>query len=125
MPANVARPWHVYFAYLALAVLFVIAVTNRVRDAVDRFDELFHSADRARIPFDLFEPDMTVSGLQPEAKEAGMNTRDVVITLDTRSLRGTTGYYTLVRQARPGDRLLVGVQSGAIRKDVSIQLRPF
>ncbi len=125
MPADDSRPRAHYLAYIALALLFAIAVTNRVRDAVDRFDELFHSADRARIPFDLFEPDMTVSGLQPEAKEAGMNTRDVVTTLDTRSLHGTTGYYALVRQARPGDRLLVGIQSGSIRKDVSIQLRPF
>jgi len=63
MPAHATRQRRMYFAYLALALLFIIAVTNRVRDAIDRFDELFHGPQRARAPFELLDPNMAASYL--------------------------------------------------------------
>jgi hypothetical protein len=116
----------VYFAYFALALLFAIAVTNRVRDAIDRFDELLHGAGRARVPFELLEVDLSATYLQPEARAAGLKEGDRISSIGTRPVRGSTDYYSLLRNARPGDRLIVHIQSsGSTRKNISIELHSF
>ena len=127
MPAHATRQRRMYFAYLALALLFIIAVTNRVRDAIDRFDELFHGPQRARAPFELLDPNMGASYLQPEARAAGMKDGEVVSSIGNLPIRGSTAFYSFLRHAKPGDRLSVGLHSSATsRKNISIELRsPF
>ncbi|HEY3454401.1 MAG TPA: SpoIIE family protein phosphatase, partial [Bryobacteraceae bacterium] len=126
MPVDASRTRAAYLAYLALALLFAIAVTNRIRDAVDRFDELLHGVERARTPFDLVDADLSASYLQPEARAAGLKDGDVISSIGSRAIRGSTDYYSLLRKARPGGRLSVGIQSsGSSRRDISIELRPF
>ena len=125
MPVRGRSRRAVYFAYFALALLFAIAVTNRVRDAVDRFDELFHGSERARAPIEMPAADMTPSYLQPEARAAGITEKDVISSIGTRSIQGTTSFYSIVRKARPGDRLLFGIVSfDSSRREVSIELQP-
>jgi hypothetical protein len=50
---NVRRAAHI--AYVALALLFLISLTNRVRSSVDGLDGLLHGTERVRGPFQLGE----------------------------------------------------------------------
>jgi phosphoserine phosphatase RsbU/P len=123
MPVHAPRTPGGVFAYIVLALLFAVAVPNRIRNAIDRFDELLHGSERARAPFELLEADMTVSDLQSEARAAGITEGDVISSIGARPIRGSTDLYSLVRGARPGDRLTIGIQSsGPSRRDVSIEL---
>jgi hypothetical protein len=49
----------VYIAYVALGLLFTIALTNRLRNSVDGLNDLLHGMEYARDPFELFETDLT------------------------------------------------------------------
>jgi phosphoserine phosphatase RsbU/P len=124
---NVRRAAHI--AYVSLALLFLISLTHRIRNAVDGLDGLLHGTERVRGPFHLGEKylNFRLSDPQPEARAAGIRDGDVVTTIGGRPAQGYTDFYSVLRRARPGDRLRVQVQSpagGSVPKSVSIELQP-
>ena len=80
------RPLHL--AYAALALLFLISLTYRLRDTFDRVDEMRHGAAFARLPFDVDLPQLAISGTRPESDRAGLQAGDVVVGVEGRPLRG-------------------------------------
>jgi sigma-B regulation protein RsbU (phosphoserine phosphatase) len=115
-------------AYLCLAALFLISVTEWTRDAFDRFEAIRHGSVYAREPFELIDPNRTATSLAPEAQAAGLKEGDVVLAVNGRPVDGSVVYYGALRRARVGDRLLVRAHSvapdGSAMKDLSIALRP-
>jgi phosphoserine phosphatase RsbU/P len=120
---NVRRAAHI--AYGALALLFLISLTNRIRSSVDGLDGLLHGTEHVRGPFQLGEKylDFRLSDPQPEARAVGIGDGDLVTSIGGRPAQGYTDFYSVLRRARPGDRLQVQVRSST-RKDVSIELQP-
>jgi sigma-B regulation protein RsbU (phosphoserine phosphatase) len=117
-----------YAAYICLALLFAISITSEIRSVADGLGLLLQSAEHVRDPFEIDGPQLTLTGLQPEARAAGIKDGDVIASIENRPLKGLTDFYSVVRRARPGERLTVQVQSstpaGIVRKDASIELRP-
>src|SRR5258708_20370914 len=113
-------------AYLCLAALFLISVTEWTRDAFDRFEAIRHGSVYARERFELIDPNRTATSLAPEAQAAGLKEGDVVLAVNGRPVGGSVVYYGALRRARVGDRLLVrahSVRPDALN-DLSIALRP-
>src|SRR2546425_6740217 len=103
------RPLHL--AYAALALLFLISLTYRLRDTFDRVDEMRHGAAFARLPFDVDLPQLAISGTRPESDRAGLQAGDVVVGVEGRPLRGLADLFVPLRNARAGQRLNVQVES--------------
>ena len=116
-------------AYVGLALLFLIAVTQWARDTRDRVDEFQHGEEYARDPFDLDPLTTVVANVTPEAEAAGIRNGDVLVGVEDRPLEGLSDYYGALRRARLGDRLRVQFQSptagGVVASDASIELTPF
>ena len=120
------RPRHL--AYAALAILFLISLTYRLRDTADRVDEMRHGAAFARLPFDVDLPQLAITGTRPESDQAGLRTGDLIVGVEGGPLRGARDLYVPLRNARPGQHLIVQVESptptGSDRRTASIELRP-
>ena len=112
--------------YFALALLFAISLTYRIREIVDRVDLLSHGAERAKNPFNVNVPGVEITGVEPEAAAAGIRKGDTLLAFAGRPYRGALDFYIPLREARPGDRLNVQVRSadGAV-KNSSINVQPF
>jgi len=116
-----------HIAYVSLALLFLISLTNQIRTSVDGLDYLLHGSQHVRNPFELFETDLTLTDPRAEARAAGINDGDVVTSIGSRPIQGSIDFYSILRRARPGEPLRIQVQSrtpGARPRDVSIELRP-
>lgn len=116
-------------AYVALGVLFLLSVTAFVDNLRGSIDLLRHSSDYARPPFQLGDANWGAVRLQPEAEAAGMKFGDAVLGVNGSPVDGFHVYYHLLRQAKPGDRLQVRVQSPGPGnnpvRDLLIELRPY
>jgi phosphoserine phosphatase RsbU/P len=128
MPVSGSIRGPAYAAYVSLFLLFAISLTNQTRNAVDGLDLLLRSADHVRDPFEIDGPELALTGLQPEARAAGINSGDVIARIGGRPLQGFTDLYSVLRGARPGERLRVQGQSSTsgsvVEKDVFVELRP-
>jgi len=117
-----------YAAYGALALLLAISLTYRVRDTLDRIDELRHGDTIARLPFDFDLPQLTIGSLEPEAERAGLRDGDTLRTVGGRPVTGVNQLLGPLRDARAGDRLDVEIDSTPSpepsRKSASITLQP-
>src|SRR3989442_664627 len=117
-----------HLAYAALAILFLISLTYRLRDTVDRIDEMRHGATFARLPFDVDFPRFAISGTRPESDHAGLQMGDIIVGIEGRPLRGVPDLFVPLRNARAGQRLSIQVDSPTptehTRRTVSIELQP-
>ena len=125
-PGHKRRP--AYAAYTVLVLLFAIAVTNQIRSLADGLAILLHPAEHVRDPFEIDGPGRALALLKQEARTAGIAEGDVIAGVNGRPLKGFTDYYSILRRVRPGTRLSVQTEpsaaTGALRKDVSIELQP-
>ena len=116
-------------ASLLLAALFAVSMTNSLRSAWDRFDEMLHGAQYVAKNFGVDIGTFQVNALGAEAEQAGLRKGDAVLGVNGRTVEGLTDIEGPVRRARKGDRLLVHVRragaEGSVEKDISVPLRPF
>lgn len=121
-------PPKVFLAYAALIVLFLISLTYRARDTVDRVDEMRHGSAFARLPFNADLPEFAIGEVQPEAQAAGLGTGDVIVGVEGRPLQGLADLFGPLRDRRAGERLTIQVElttpAGPVRRTASIELQP-
>ncbi len=79
--------------YVALGVLFAVALTHRVRDTIARFAEVVHGDELPRLPFDLDFPGSTLSQLGPEAVEAGLRPGERLLAMDGTAVPGPAEFF--------------------------------
>jgi sigma-B regulation protein RsbU (phosphoserine phosphatase) len=116
-----------YLAYVVLAVLFAVSVTNEIRNLSDGLGVLLNPTEHVRDPFEINGPSLGLTSLEPEARAAGIKDGDLIESVRDRPLVGFTNLYSIFRQARPGERLRIQVHSSApdsTEKDVSVELQP-
>jgi phosphoserine phosphatase RsbU/P len=116
-------------ASLTLAVLFVVSMTNSLRSAWDRFDEMLHGDRYVSEGFDLDTQTLKVNEPGTEGGRAGLRKGDIVEAVNGRPVRGWSDIEGPVKRARTGDRLLLHVKRtgavGAVEEDIPVPLRPF
>jgi sigma-B regulation protein RsbU (phosphoserine phosphatase) len=122
-------------ASLALAALFVVAMTVSLRAALDRLDEMLHGDQYVIESFYLDRYASTIAntfkvdGLEPEAERAGLRKGDIVLGVNGRPVQGWSDIHGPLRRARTGDHLLLHVKrtgaAGPVEQDISVPLRPF
>ena len=96
-------------AYLALATLFLIALTAWARDAGDRIDEIVHGAKDVSEPFDLDPVTLSAGALSAEATAAGRRDGDIVLAVDGRSVEGLSSADAFVGGAPQHDDMTLVV----------------
>ncbi len=94
-----------YSLLALLAILVAVSLTYHVRDTIDRVEDIRHGARHARDPFDPNLPEMQVTAVAPEAREAGLAPRDLLTGIDGMPIPGVVHLYARLRAAVPGDRL--------------------
>lgn len=114
-----------YAAYFGLLLLFAIAVAYHARTATAVLGTLLDSNEHVHEPFELDGQKMGLFLVRPEARAAGIKDGDLLTTIQGQPVRGVTDFYSIVRQARPGQRLQIQVASStpgvAATKNVSIE----
>jgi sigma-B regulation protein RsbU (phosphoserine phosphatase) len=129
MPAARSRVRAHGLAYVGLAVLFLLSVTAFARNLSDSIDQIRRASEYARPPFHLGDANWGAVALQPEAAAVGLKFGDAVLAMNGRPVDGFFVYYGWLREAKPGDRLHVRVQSpgpeNSPARDLSIELRPY
>jgi sigma-B regulation protein RsbU (phosphoserine phosphatase) len=124
MPARASRG--LWLAYVVLAILFGISLTHRIRDTVDRVDEIRNGTRIARLPFSVDLPGFVIIDPQPEAVAAGISAGDRIVGIDGAPPRDTGVLFLPLRHSRAGDRLALQIQpaSDSPPKTASIRLEP-
>ena len=116
------------FLYLGLAILFAISITYRVRDTVDRTDQLLHGHDIAQFPFDPDRPNPSITDLKPEAVAAGLTPQDTILAVNGRPVRSAPDLFVPFRNTPAGQPISLDVQSSRRdvpgRRTVTITLEP-
>ena len=116
-------------ASLLLAALFVVSMTNSLRSAWDRFDEMLHGDRYVSAGFDLDTQTFEVEYLEPGAEHGGLQMGDVVVGVNGRPVQGWSDISGPVRRARTGDHLLLQIKrtgaAGSVGRDISVPLRQF
>jgi len=108
-------------AYALLAVLFLISAAQWVRDTRDRVQEILYGDQYVGSPFDLSPFNLSVTGLDPSAQEAGLREGDVLLAVNGRPVKGYADYQGPLRHVRFGESFRVRVRSGSVEKEVSIK----
>ena len=98
--------------YVALAVLFLMAVTYETRYIVYAFPNWFGRADAANWPFlvGLTSEDLSIAFLTPEAKAAGLHEGDTLVAVNGKRVTGTAVFGQAIVHAHGGDVLQVTVR---------------
>ncbi|HXA56443.1 MAG TPA: SpoIIE family protein phosphatase [Candidatus Acidoferrum sp.] len=116
-------------AYATLVVLFVFSSIQWVRTCRDSIDYILHGEQIVRPPFGLNEITGEVNGRSPEAKAVGLENGDILLAVNGHPYEGLADYWGAFRSAKLGDSIRVRVRSttptGAVDKDLSIELPPF
>ena len=114
--------------YAALALLFVIVLIYRVRDTVDRFDEVVHADRIARPPFDVDFPELAIGSLEPEALAVGLKEGDILLATNGRPMVGLNDFGDAFANTPANTPLRLDVESpspsGASRRSVIVTLQP-
>ena len=82
---------------VVLAILFVVAMTNSLRGAWDRFDELLDGDQYVSGSFGLKYPGFKVDALEPGAEQAGLRKGDIVLEVNGRSVHGWSDIFGPIR----------------------------
>ncbi|HWE86487.1 MAG TPA: SpoIIE family protein phosphatase [Terracidiphilus sp.] len=115
-------------ASLLLAALFVVSMTNSLRSAWDRLDEMLHGDQYVRAVFDLDTQTFKVDELESEAEQAGLRKGDIVVGVNGHPVHGWSDILGPIRRARTGDHLLLNVKrpgSAGSVEDIPVPLRRF
>jgi sigma-B regulation protein RsbU (phosphoserine phosphatase) len=116
------------FLYALLAVLFAIVLTYRVRDTIDRFDEVVRANEIARAPFDVDFPEFTIGSLEQEATAAGLRDGDRFVAMGGQPAAGMNSFGTAFANTPAHTTLPIDVESpsspGASRRTVTVTLQP-
>jgi phosphoserine phosphatase RsbU/P len=114
--------------YAVLALLFVIVLIYRVRDTVDRFDEVVNADRIARAPFGIDFPEFTIGSLESEAVAAGLKEGDVLVGAGGQPMRGMNDFGRAFANTPAHTPLPIDVESpspaGPSRRSVTITLQP-
>jgi len=129
MPIVSARIRTHSLAYAVLAILFLIACSQWMRNTSTSIDYILHGEELVKDPFEIDAITSRAINLEPEAEAAGMRSGDIVVAIDGHAVHGLSDLFGATRRARLGDRLRVRVRSNSaaspIEKDLSIELPPF
>ncbi len=97
-----------------LALVFIIAVAYQVRTTEYRFPGWFHHANAIMWPFRMVPhgatATFTISFLQPNAKEAGLDKGDTLLEINGQPADAAAVFGDAIRAAKPGDLLHVKVR---------------
>lgn len=114
--------------YVALAVLFFIAVVYQVLYTECQFPVRFIHPNAAGWPFlvGAASNDMTIDFLRPEGKAAGLHSGETLVAVNGRPVTGTAVYGEIIAHARAGDQLEVTVRAkgepASAERTVSLKL---
>ena len=93
--------------YALLAIVAVLALTNVYLGAVNDFQNLAYGHVRVRPPFFGGYLGETLTLAQPEAKSAGLNVGDTVLTINGHPFTGSAVLLEQIRQSKAGQTLTV------------------
>jgi sigma-B regulation protein RsbU (phosphoserine phosphatase) len=114
-------------ASLALAALFVVSMTNSLRSASDRVDEMLHGDQYVSEPFHLNIQTLQVIEVRTAAERAGLRQGDIIVGVNGQPVQGLSDIYGPIRRARIGDHLLLHVKrqgaADSIEEDIPVPLR--
>jgi sigma-B regulation protein RsbU (phosphoserine phosphatase) len=96
--------------YALLLVLLTISAVYQVGNAVALVDDLRHATQRARTPLDFGIRMRVISGITPEAVQAGIHWGDTLEAVDGRPFTGFGVLLDAVERSHPGDLLPVQVR---------------
>lgn len=112
------------FPLTVLAILFAMMAAIAAGLSYFSFERLFNSTTSARIPFALSVPAGTLTGLQPEAKSAGLEAGDAPVSIGGIPLRGDIQIAEAVENRRAGDVIPVEVLRNGKPLAVAVTLPP-
>jgi phosphoserine phosphatase RsbU/P len=114
--------------YAALALLFVVVLIYRVRDTIDRLDEVVHADRIARPPFGIDFPELAIGSLEPEALAVGLKEGDVILGANGRQILGLNDFGDVFANTPADTPLRLDAEtpsaSGASRRPVTLTLQP-
>src|ERR1700730_2654453 len=93
--------------YALLALVAFFALTHVYLGAVNNFQNLASGHVRARLPFFGGFLGRTLSIVMPEAKTAGLQAGDTILTINGQRFTGTAVLLAQVRQSQPHQPLTV------------------
>jgi phosphoserine phosphatase RsbU/P len=103
--------------YIALALLFTFAATYQARFLIDLWRDF--TFQYSAPPFWLGSPWPTVIDVFDRAREAGLRSGDKILSVDGRSLDGSSDLNRPIRLKRPGDTIdVVAERHGVERRHV-------
>ena len=111
--------------YLLLSLWIVISMSYYVLGTVAMREEFFHSAIYAEEPFDFEDDLQTIHNLSDAQKKLGLENGSVLRSINGQPYSGWMQMIRVVHNAKPGDRMRVGVVNPAGRqKEFEFSLRP-
>ncbi len=98
--------------YVALAVLFILAIAYQVRVTEYEFPGWFGHSNAARWPFlvGVGSNDLTIDFLTPEVKAAGLHAGETLVAVNGKPVTGTAVYGEIIAHAHAGNQLAVTVR---------------
>ena len=79
--------------YLALAILFAISLTVRLRDLADQISLLMYGKEHVREPFEIEVPGTQIVRVEAEAGAAGILKGDTLLLFADRPYRGAIDFF--------------------------------
>src|ERR1700761_315601 len=105
MPIVRVRQRNHSLAYATLAILFVISSVQWVRNTSVSVQYILHGETLVRGPFDVNGTTLKVDSVNAEARAAGLQVGDLLLSVDGRPVEGLTDYWGALRHARLGQRM--------------------
>ena len=92
-----------------LAVLFVIAASYQTMHTIEGINELFYGNEQVQSQFWIKPVSRIITGVTPEAKQAGISEGDLLLTVNGQPYTGTASLIAPLMKAHPGDTLTVRI----------------
>jgi Serine phosphatase RsbU, regulator of sigma subunit len=112
--------------YLLLALVAFFALTHFILGTRQNFNTQKNATSLARSPFLNGYRNNAINSTQPEAKEAGLQTGDVILTVNQRSYTGTNVLVEELRRSRPNQTIAFSYlrPGDPTPHDATVVLRP-
>jgi sigma-B regulation protein RsbU (phosphoserine phosphatase) len=110
---------------ILLAVLFVIAALYQTMHTIEGINELFYANEQVQPQFGIKPVSAIITGVRPEAKQAGISEGDLLLAVNGQPYAGTAALIAPLMKARPGDTLTVRIShlnEGGQAKEKEINL---
>jgi sigma-B regulation protein RsbU (phosphoserine phosphatase) len=108
--------------FLLLALIAMVAIASQVTFTIDAVDAM-----QGRYPFApiaLGDPWPTITGLNNQAKEAGLKHGDRVTAVDGRPIAGLLDAAERIRGHRPGESLGITVIRDGVTREIRVPMPP-